>query len=73
MGTFCTQFEHTYNFDVKMATLSPSERLAFGGIFEQVIWYSPYPDEQAKIPHYRSEDQIREAVRNAIVLLGRRS
>jgi hypothetical protein len=30
-------------------------------LFNEVVYFSPFPEERAAIPHYRSEEQIREA------------
>jgi hypothetical protein len=32
-------------------------------LFEQVVWYSPYPEECARIPNCRGDAQIREAAK----------
>jgi len=63
--TFCIQFEQTYNMELDKKTLSPSEAQALGELFEQVIWYSPYAEERAKVPNYRGEAEIREAAERA--------
>ncbi|HEX4341010.1 MAG TPA: hypothetical protein VH062_34110 [Polyangiaceae bacterium] len=62
---FCTQFEHTYNLELDKRTLSPAEAQAFGELFEEVIWYSPSPEERAKIQNYRGDAEIREAADRA--------
>jgi hypothetical protein len=56
-GTFCREFERTYNFEVEKAELSISERSAFEGLFDTVTVYSPFPDELKMIPFYRSAEQ----------------
>lgn len=68
--TFCIQFEHTYNMELDKKTLLPSEAQAFGDLFEQVIWYSPYPEERAKVQNYRGEAEIREAAERAAQRIG---
>ena len=68
--TFCAQFEHTYNMELDKRTLSPDEATAFGELFEQVIWYSPFPEERAKIPNYRGESEIRKAADRAAQQIG---
>jgi hypothetical protein len=68
--SFCAQFEHTYNLELDKSTLSASEAAAFGQLFEQVIWYSPLPDERRNIPNYRSEEDIARAVAIAAGILG---
>ena len=63
LGTeaFCAQFEHTYNLELDKSTLAPAEAAAFGSLFEHVIWYSPFSEERARIPNYRSEADIAQA------------
>jgi hypothetical protein len=63
--TFCIQFEHTYNMELDKRTLSSSEAKAFGDLFEEVIWYSPYPEERAKVQNYRGDAEIRQAAERA--------
>jgi len=59
---FCSQFEATYNFELDKEELTPAEAVAFSKLFEQVVWYSPFPEERAKIPNYKSEGEILTAV-----------
>jgi hypothetical protein len=63
--SFCARFENTYNLELDKATLPPGEGEAFAALFEQVIWYSPLPDERRRIPNYRSEEEIARAVEQA--------
>ena len=62
VGTFCKEFERTYNFEVEKAELSLAERSAFSGLFDTVTMYSPFPEELKSIRFYRSAEQVREAV-----------
>lgn len=57
-GTFCAQFEQTYNLELDKGTLSTVEADAFGALFERVIWYSPFPEERRQIPNYVGEAEI---------------
>jgi hypothetical protein len=68
--TFCIQFEHTYNLELDKRTLLAAEAQAFSEVFEQVIWYSPYPEERERIPNYRGETEIREVALRAAAQLG---
>ena len=61
--TFCAWFEQSYNFDTERAELTARERDAFEGLFNEVVYYSPLPDERATIANYRGEDEIVDAVR----------
>lgn len=63
--TFCAQFERTYNLELDKSALTPAEAAAYGPLFEQVVWYSPFPDERARIPNYRSEADIARAAEAA--------
>ena len=67
---FCSAFERGYNFDVDKMALTPSEAQAFAELFDEVVFYSPYPDERAKIPNYRSELEIEEAAKRAAAKVG---
>jgi len=60
--SFCPRFEHTYNMELDKETLPPVEADAFAALFEQVIWYSPLPDEPRQIPNYPSDEDIARAV-----------
>ena len=60
---FCSNFEEAFNFGVDRNALTPKENDAFQKLFDEVVYFSPFPEEVAKIPIYRSEVQIREAAR----------
>jgi len=64
-GTFCKEFERTYNFETDKAALSDAERVAFSELFAKVVRYSPFPDERQAVPTYQGGAEIREAVRVA--------
>jgi len=57
-GTFCAWFEEAFNFDMDRSALSRRERKAFTGLFDEVVYYSPFADERAVFPNYRDEAQI---------------
>ena len=61
VGAFCSEFEHTYNMELNKRTLSPVESEAFGALFEEVVWYSPFAEERAKIQNYRGDEDIARA------------
>jgi hypothetical protein len=69
-GTFCKEFERTFNLEVDKTTLSDAEREAFSALFDKVVWYSPYSGDRKVIPSYQSGAQIREAVRETRRVLG---
>ncbi len=51
---FCQAFEHTYNMELDKRTLSTRESEVFAELFESVTWFSPFPDEVARIAHQRA-------------------
>jgi hypothetical protein len=55
---FCEAFERIYNLELDRSTLTAAEAPAFAAIFDRVVWYSPFPEERARIPNYLGEDQI---------------
>src|SRR4051812_32518767 len=62
---FCSDFERAFNFDVNRRELTPRENAAFERLFNEVVYFSPFAEERATVPNYRSEDQIRDAARTA--------
>lgn len=62
---FCSNFEQAFNFDVDRRQLTAMEKAVFEQLFNEVVYFSPFPDELANIPIYRSEEQIRSAARAA--------
>jgi len=70
--SFCSRFETTYNVDLDKQSLTPVEAEAFAELFEIAVWYSPFPDERARIPNYRNEQDIALAVEHAAQRLGER-
>jgi hypothetical protein len=57
VGTFCKEFEHTYNFEIDRAELSAAERSAFGDLFSKVTMYSPLQLELQTIPVVRAQSK----------------
>lgn len=68
--TFCKRFEHTYNLELNKDDLSDTERFAFSELFNKVVWFSPFPEERARIPNYIGEEEVKAAVNRALSLLG---
>ena len=66
---FCEAFEMAYNHELDRSVLSAREALVFAELFAQVAWYSPFPEERALIPHYRSEADILNAAASAATRL----
>jgi hypothetical protein len=71
MGTevFCGAFSKTYNLEVEKDQLSEGEKVTFRKLFRKVIFYSPFPEERARIANYLGDDEIRAAVEDAVVAL----
>jgi hypothetical protein len=62
---FCSNFEQAFNFDVDRGSLTRCESDSFQRLFDEVVYFSPFPKERAEVPYYRSEEQIRWAARAA--------
>lgn len=58
VATFCAEFEQAYNLGLDHSSLSESEAREFGALFDVVVWYSPFPEERAEIPNYKSEEDV---------------
>jgi hypothetical protein len=61
---FCADFEEVYNLHLDPATLSVVEGEAFERIFDRTVWFSPLPDERARIPGYLGPEDIRATVQS---------
>ena len=59
--TFCRDVRVAYNDAIDEAALTNSEQPIFERLFDEVVWYSPFPDERRVIPNYKSEEQIKAA------------
>ena len=70
-AVFCEEFERTYNLELKKEHLLEGERLAFKTLFDKVVFYSPIPEERDQIVNYLGDDEIREAVVDAVAELRR--
>lgn len=62
---FCSNFEQAFNFDVDRGALTPVENRAFQRLFDEVVYFSPFPEERAEVTNYRSDEQILQAARAA--------
>jgi hypothetical protein len=63
--TFCRAFEQAFNFEVDRASLSREEEAIFKEIFDEVVFFCPFPDEIRLYPRYRNEAQISAVVNTA--------
>ena len=61
VGDFSSSVEHEWNFGDERATLAEPETAAIKRMFDVVVYYSPYPDERARIPSYRDENDVLQA------------
>jgi hypothetical protein len=62
VGTFCKEFEQTYNFEVDRSKLAANEQTVFRDLFDKVVLYSPFENELKAVPFYESAGQIKAAV-----------
>lgn len=67
---FCEEFERAYNLQLDKNLLSGRELQAFGGLFDKVVWFSPYPEEREQFSRYLGEDEIHQAIEVAMKALG---
>lgn len=58
VGDFSSAVENEWNFGTERATLSEHERASVQKLFDVVVYYSPYPEERARIPNYRDENDV---------------
>jgi hypothetical protein len=56
--TFCRDVRNAYNDAIDEEALTPSEERVFRGLFDEVVWYSPFPEERREIPNYKLEEEI---------------
>jgi hypothetical protein len=67
---FCDRFETIYNLELDKSDLRPDEAPVLKAVFDKIVWYSPFPEERAKIPHYIGEEDVKKAVAKAAAALG---
>ncbi|MBU4135477.1 MAG: hypothetical protein KJ690_03565 [Alphaproteobacteria bacterium] len=63
VSDFSSAVEHEWNFGDERATLAEPQKAAVRQMFDVVVYYSPYPDERARIPNYRDEKDVLQAAR----------
>jgi hypothetical protein len=59
--TFCRDVRDAYNDAIDKGALERSEQPIFQTLFDEVVWFSPFPEERKEIPNYKSEEQIKAA------------
>ena len=62
---FRVAVEKLYNFRLTPESLPEDELNAIEELFDAVVWYSPFPEERAQIPHYKDEAEVDAAVEKA--------
>jgi hypothetical protein len=70
VGEFCAVLEQLFNFELDDTDLSAHEDTVLGQLFDEVVLYSPFPDDRARYPGYRSEEDVLAAVDRALTALG---
>jgi hypothetical protein len=65
VASFCAEYETLYNFDREAAEVEGAELQVFSDLFDVVTSYSPFPEERQRIPRYKDEVAVIDAVRIA--------
>ena len=63
---FCKEFEYLWNFEREASEMAGMEKQRLKRVFDVVTWYSPYPDEQKRIPGYRDEAAVLAAAKETL-------
>jgi len=61
---FSTRYEHAYNFDIDKTSLGEHSQV-FKEIFDLIVWYSPYADEESN-PSYKNDEEVFNYVREKV-------
>jgi len=69
VGEFSSSIEREWNFGNERATLSEAQKAAIQQMFDVVVYYSPYPNERARIPIYRDEKDVLHAAQACRALI----
>jgi hypothetical protein len=62
---FCRAFEQAFNLETDKRQLSDLEHAAFKKLFDEVVYFTPFPEEIKVYPRYRTGAQIEAAARDA--------
>lgn len=68
---FCRDVEVAYNDAIDDSALTSAEQPIFEELFDQVVWFSPYPRETLEYPGYKTETEIRSAAETTAERLSR--
>lgn len=66
VSRFCDLYEAGYNFNFEKDKESFAANEELRALLKLVSYYSPYPDELATIPNYKSEQDIRLAATRSL-------
>lgn len=67
---FCAQFERVFNFEIDRSMIPQSKLAALEELFDDVVYYSPFPKDRVDYPGYRDEVAIRATALKASKVLG---
>ncbi len=70
VDAFCRKFEDLWNLHIDQTNLPDDLCACLGALFDEVVWFSPYPREDWDYPGYRDEGEIRRAAAPVIAMLG---
>src|SRR5262245_39063269 len=62
---FCADFRNLYNVDNREQFLSEEEESILQRLFDEVVWFSPIPEDRDRYPGYRDEMRIASAASEA--------
>lgn len=64
--TFCSAYEDIWNFEITPKNVPEAIYPILSRLFDEVVYYSPFPKNQWDYPCYRTEEEIRHAVTQAL-------
>jgi hypothetical protein len=65
VADFCSGYEHHFNFDWPDRR-DCSDIQLFQELFDEIVYFSPFPRETWEYPKYRSADEILSHVRQTL-------
>lgn len=57
--------EEVRNFSLERDSVTAEQFAILEKLFNSIIWYSPYPEERARIPNYIGEKEVDLAIAEA--------
>lgn len=67
---FCRCVENMWNFEMDEKRVPEELRLQLESLFDEVVWFSPFPREEWGYPAYRDEIEIRDAAVPGMRMMG---